>query len=80
MCLVVSNSVTPWTVAHQAPVSMGFPGKYTGVGCHFLLEDLPDPGIEPMSVALQVVSSVALQTVSSVAGRFFTAEPPGKPY
>ena len=28
--------------------------------------DLPDPGIEPMSPAL--------------AGRFFTAEPPGKPY
>ena len=23
-CLVVSDSVTPWTVAHQAPLSMGF--------------------------------------------------------
>ena len=23
-CSVVSNSVTPWTVAHQAPLSMGF--------------------------------------------------------
>ena len=29
--------VTPWTVIHQAPMSMGFPGKHTGVGCHFLL-------------------------------------------
>ena len=28
---------TPWTVAHQAPPSMGFSGKNTGVGCHFLL-------------------------------------------
>ena len=28
---------TPWTVAHQAPLSMDFPGKNTGVGCHFLL-------------------------------------------
>ena len=30
--------VTPWTVAHQVPPSMGFSGKNTGVGCHFLLQ------------------------------------------
>ena len=30
-----------------------FPGKSTGVGCHFLLQgDLPDSGIEPRSPAL----------------------------
>ena len=29
--------VAPWTVAHQAPLSMGFSSKNTGVGCHFLL-------------------------------------------
>ena len=29
--------VTPWTAAHQAPLSMDFPGKSTGVGCHCLL-------------------------------------------
>ena len=28
---------TPWTVAYQAPLSMDFPGKSTGVGCHCLL-------------------------------------------
>ena len=29
---------TPWTVAHQAPLSMGnSPGKNTGVGCHFFI-------------------------------------------
>ena len=28
---------TPWTVAHQAPLSMGFSRKNIGVGCHFLL-------------------------------------------
>ena len=33
---VVSDSATPWTVAHQAPLSMGFPGRNTGVGCHGL--------------------------------------------
>ena len=30
--------VTPWAVARQAPLSMGFSGKNTGVGCHFLLQ------------------------------------------
>ena len=30
--------VTPWTVAHQAPLSMDFLGKNTGIGCHFLLQ------------------------------------------
>ena len=32
--------VTPWTVARQAPLPMGFPGKNTGVGCHFLLQGI----------------------------------------
>ena len=30
--------VTLWTVAHWTPLSMGFWGKYTGVGCHLLLQ------------------------------------------
>ena len=29
---------TPWTAAYQAPLSWDFPGKNTGVGCHFLLQ------------------------------------------
>ena len=29
---------TPWTVDYQAALSMGFSGKNTGVGCHFLLQ------------------------------------------
>ena len=33
-------SVTPWTVVHQAPLSVNIPGKDTAVGCHFLLLDL----------------------------------------
>ena len=37
-CSVVSDSfATPWTVTCQAPLSVEFPGKNTGVGCHFLL-------------------------------------------
>ena len=29
---------TPWTAARQPPLSMEFPGKNTGVGCHALLQ------------------------------------------
>ena len=32
---------TPWTAAYQAPLSMDFPGKSTGVGCHCLLQEIP---------------------------------------
>ena len=32
--------VTLWAVAHQAPLFRCFPGKDTGVGCHFLLQEL----------------------------------------
>ena len=34
-CLTVCN---PWTVAHQAPLSMEFSRQEHGVGCHFLLQ------------------------------------------
>ena len=38
--------VTPWTVAHQAPLSVAFSGKNTGVGCHFLLQGIfPTQGL-----------------------------------
>ena len=44
---------TPWTAAHQAPLSMGFSRQEYWMGCHFLLQgDLPEPGIEPGSPAL----------------------------
>ena len=45
-CSVVSeSSVTPWTVAHQAPLSVGFPTQEYGVGASASPGDLPDPGI-----------------------------------
>ena len=54
------------TVAHQAPLSMGFSrqGYWSGLPC-LPPGDLPDPGIEPASPVL--------------TGRFFTTVPPGKP-
>ena len=39
-CSVVSNSETPWTVTPPGSSIQGiyFPGRNTGVGCHFLLQ------------------------------------------
>ena len=45
----VQLSATPWTVAHQAPLSMGFPRQEYWTGLPFPLPgDLSDPGIEPV--------------------------------
>ena len=45
---------TPWTVAHQAPLSMGFSRQEYWSGLPFpSLGDLPDLGIEPRSPSLQ---------------------------
>ena len=45
--------MTPWTVAHQVPLSMGFSREEYWNGLSFpSLGDLPDPGIEPRSPAL----------------------------
>ena len=38
--------MTTWTVAHQAPLSMGFPRQEYWSG------DLPNPGMEPASPTL----------------------------
>ena len=47
-CSVVSDSATPWPVAYEAPLSMGFPRQSYWRGLPFPSPgDLPDPGIEP---------------------------------
>ena len=49
--------VTPWTVAHQDPLSMGFSRSQYWSGWPFPSpEDLPDPGIKPSSPVLQADS------------------------
>ena len=53
VCSVVRNSETPWTVAHQAPLSMEFSRQEYWSGLWFPTPgDLPDPGIKPTSSAL----------------------------
>ena len=54
LCLTLA---APWTVAHQAPVSMGFSrqGDWSGLPCPFP-ENLPNPGMEPGSPAFEADS------------------------
>ena len=55
---------TPQTVAHQAPLSMDFPGKNTGVVCHFLFQGIfPTQGFN----------------LCLLHCRRIITEPPGKP-
>ena len=50
----VSDSATPWIVARQAPLSMGFSRQeYWSVLPCPSPGDLPDPGIEPRSPTLR---------------------------
>ena len=49
--------VTPWTVVHQAPLSMGYSRQKYWSGLSFPSpRDLPHPRIEPRSSALQADS------------------------
>ena len=58
--------MTPWTVAHQVPLSIGFSKQEYWSRLPFLsLGDLLDPGMEPESPALQA--------------DYLPSEPPGKP-
>ena len=62
----VQLSATPWTIAQQSPLFMGFPRQEYWSGLPLPSpRHLPDPDSEPESPAL--------------AGGFFTAEPSGKP-
>ena len=65
MCMRAQSGltfVTPWTVTHQAPLSMAFSRQEYWSGLPFPFPgDLPNPGIEPMSLVSP-----------ELAGRFFT--------
>ena len=66
VCSLASDSVTPWTVACQASLSMEFSSQQYWSGLPFAPPgDLPKPVNELLSPVL--------------AGGLFTTEPPGKP-
>ena len=63
---VLADSATPWIVACQTPLFMGFSRQeyWSGLPCH-PPGDPPNPAVEPRSPALQADS--------------LPSEPPGKP-
>ena len=62
-------SVTPWTVACQAPLSVRFSRQEDWSGLPFPFPgDLPNPGLKPASFMFP-----------ALVGEFITAESPGKP-
>ena len=60
-----SDSLGLWTIVHQALLSMGFPGKNTGVVCHFLLQG--------------IFLTQGLNPISYIDRQILYTWPPGKP-
>ena len=67
MVSTIQLFVTPWTIAHQVPLSMGLLRQEYWSGLPF-----PSPGDLPHS------RTVSRTCVFCISGRFFTTEAPGK--
>ena len=69
-CMLSHNQLfaAPWTVARQAPLSMGFPRQKHWSGCHFLLQGIFRPR-----------DRTHISVSPTLTGGFFTTAPPGKP-
>ena len=72
---VVSISFRPpWTVAHQAPLSMEFSDKNTGEGCHFLLQGLfPTQRLNPHLFHLLIGGRILYHCTTWVAYTLYRA-------
>ena len=68
MSVVSDSFVTPWTVAHQALLSMEFSRQEYWSGMPFPPPgDLPDPGTKSVSPALQADSTTQLRGKPNVS-------------
>ena len=57
VCCVLNFETPPWAVAHQAPLSMEFSRQEYCSELPFPTPgDLPDPGIEPVSLASRALA------------------------
>ena len=63
--------VSPWTVAHQAPPSMELSRQeyWSGLACPFP-GNLPDPGIEPVSLMSPALAGVFFTTATTSEALF----------
>ena len=67
----VQSFVTPWTVAHQAPLSMGFSRQeyWSGLPCP-PPGDLPNPGIKPTSLMSPALAAMFFTTRATWEAHF----------
>ena len=64
--------VTPWTIAHQAPLSMGFSRQEHWSGLPYSLSGyLPDPGVEPASLMSPELAGGFFTTSATYISRAF---------
>ena len=69
---------TQWTVAHQTPLSMNFPGKNTRIGCHFFLQGIfPTQGLKLSLVILLSILKVFLFAIMLECTRSIPCENEG---
>ena len=69
---------TPWTVAHQPPLSVEFSGKNTGEGSHFLLQGsfltqgshFRSPALQADSLSSESPCTLELSFISADDGEF----------
>ena len=72
----MSESLRPRTIAHQAPLSMGFSSQEYECGWPFpTLGDLPDPGIEPTSLSSPALVGGFLITCATCRGELKSPTP-----
>ena len=70
-CSVMSDSVTPWTIAHQASLSMGFSRQEYWSGMPFPIPGtLPDPGTESTYFFISCIDRHIFTTASPEKSTF----------
>ena len=69
VCSVISNSVTPWTVARQGPLSMGFSRQEHWSGRHFFLQGVfPTQGLNLCLLCLLNCKQILYRWASGYLG------------
>ena len=83
LCVAISHVllfVTPWTIVHKAPFSMGFSRQEYYSGLPFPTPGgLPNPGIEPMPLVPPAFSASIGRQITACHLESGTTVPPGKP-
>ena len=70
VCVCAQSCLTLWPTRLLCPWDS--PGKNTGVGCHFLLQgNLPNPGIEPVSLVSPELASGFFATGATWEVQYF---------